>query len=128
MKKTFSKSELKEKAQKVFEQYPTAEQVFATADGNIFLMKNRAELHSKDKIITFDRALNSEDQKAPNTDSKKNDSSAPERISATDAIKAIEASKSIIELTPFSKDKRATVKAAYEKKVEELAKLIDVKE
>lgn len=54
--KTKSKEELKATAQKVFKQYKKAKKVFATLDGNVFLDKNRAELHAgKDTVLSFSR-------------------------------------------------------------------------
>lgn len=41
-----SKSEIKKTADKVFKTYPKANEVYATLDGNVFLSKNRAELHA----------------------------------------------------------------------------------
>lgn len=135
MKKTFSKAELEAKASTVFEQYPTAEQVFATVDGNIFLHKNRAELHSKDTIYTFDRPVKgvsaepkAEKPKAPEAPKKDANNKTPERISAADAIKGIEEAKTLAELEPFAKDKRAAVKAAYDTKKEALTKELEVKQ
>lgn len=129
MKKTFSKKELKDKALKTLEQFPTAQKVFATVDGNIFLERNRAELHSKDVIYVFDRSLDSEVKSETTKDPSGNKNpgkKTPERISAEDAIKNISEVKSLADLEPYEKDKRATVKAAYETKKEELIKALNV--
>lgn len=76
MKKTYSESELKEKAAKIFEQYPLAAEAHATSDGNVFLLKNRAQLHAgrKGNVITFKRpepALVEETAKDETIDFKK---------------------------------------------------------
>jgi hypothetical protein len=125
--KTYSKSELKKKAAEVFQQYPNAKQLHATVDGNIFLDINRAQLHSKDTIYTFDRpfeeaapTIETPKTEAPKKDAGTKETKAPERISAEDAIKGIGEAKTLEALEPFAKDKRATVKAAYEAKLEAL--------
>jgi len=127
MKKTFSQKELKEKADKVFEQYPNATQAFATVDGNVFLMKNRAELHSKDKIYTFDRPVK-DDSKAKNTDgnSGKKTGTDDKLTKAEDIIAFIEKAEKLDDIKPYAEDKRKTVIAAYVAKSETLAKDITV--
>lgn len=53
---TYSESELKEKAQEVFKQFPNAKEVYATSDGNVFLMENRAKLHAgKGNVLKVQR-------------------------------------------------------------------------
>lgn len=63
MKKEFSKEELQERANNIFEQFPKAEKVYATLDGNTFLEENRARLHAgKGTVATFERPLPTEIQ------------------------------------------------------------------
>lgn len=58
MKKEFSKEELQERANEVFEQFPKAEKVHATLDGNTFLEENRAKLHAgKGMVVTFEKPV-----------------------------------------------------------------------
>jgi len=52
-----TKEELKAAAKATLKNYPHSKEVFATLDGNIFLEKNRAELHAKkETIISFTKA------------------------------------------------------------------------
>lgn len=55
MKKAYNKTELEAFAKKVFKNNPTAKKAFATSDGNVFLMQNRAKLHAgaKGTVLTF---------------------------------------------------------------------------
>lgn len=126
MKKTFSQQELKQKADEVFEQYPTAQQLYATVDGNIFLMKNRAELHSlKDKVYIFDRPLVVEAKKAKEKDNK--DQGDKKLTKALDIIAFIEKAEKLDDIKVYADDTRSTVKAAYDAKAEALVKNIEVK-
>lgn len=113
--KTYSKKELEKLAQKVFEQYPTSNQVFATVDGNIFLHKNRAELHSKDTIYTFDRPGKAVEP-TDDTDSTGSDT----KVDYREAIKAIKEAETLEAIKPFAEDDRKSVKAAYDAKKKEL--------
>lgn len=112
MSKTFSKDELRAKAQEVLKQHPTTKEVYATVDGQIFFMKNRAELHSKDKIYTFGR---DPEGKAEGSDSDK-------LTKATEIVKFIEEATTLEAILPYETDTRATVVAAYKAKKDELAK------
>ena len=85
--KTVSKKELEVKASKEFKKFPNAKQLHATVDGNIFLEKNRAELHSEDIIYTFDRPGDS-NQKDSNSEGTNND--VNEKIDYRVAIKTIQ--------------------------------------
>ena len=111
MKKTYSESELKGLAEKVFEQYPTENEVFATSDGNVFLLKNRAELHAgpKGNVYPFKREVKTE----------------AVELKANDAIATIAKCETLEDLEAFKLDERKSVKAAYVKKSEELTKLIE---
>lgn len=110
MSKTFSKDQLKAKAQEVLKQHPTIKEVYATVDGQIFFMKNRAELHSTDKIYTFSRGA----------EVKESDTRLLTK--AADIINFIEAATTLEAILPYEVDKRATVAAAYNAKKDELAK------
>lgn len=111
MKKTYSESELKGFADKVFEQYPTENEAFATSDGNVFLVKNRAELHAgpKGNIYPFKREVKTEGVV----------------LKANDAIAAIAKCETLEGLEVFKSDERKSVKEAFAKKSEELTKLIE---
>lgn len=105
MKKTYSESELKELAQEVLKQYPAANTVHATVDGNIFLEKNRAEIHAgkKGRVFPFDRPIVKE--------------AAKELVSKVeDVIKAIAEVTTVEELEAFKADTRKTVIKAVEEK------------
>jgi hypothetical protein len=57
MNKVYSKTELQEKAQEVFDQYPSEDKIFAREDGNIFLNESYAELDRGNlKVYPFDRS------------------------------------------------------------------------
>lgn len=107
MSKTFSKKELKVKAEGFLKKNPHVKEVFATVDGQIFLAKNRAQLHSKDKIYAF-------------YTQPKVDYNVDLLTKAKDIIAFIEEATSLDAIQPYEKDVRATVKEAYTKKVEEL--------
>ncbi len=63
MKKTYNKEELQVRAQEVFKQYPNAQEVYATSDGNVFLMENRAKLHAgKGNVISFVREFDADEE------------------------------------------------------------------
>lgn len=107
-KKTYSEAELKQKAEPVFDRFTNAESVFATTDGNVFLDRNRAELHAgKGRVIQFDRPV-----PAPE---------APEepKMTAKDAIALIETA-ALEDLAAFADDQRKTVQEAYQKRLEAL--------
>lgn len=112
MGKTYSKEELQNRAEKVLEQYPQAKEVYTTPDGQVFLKKDRAELHAgKGKVYTFDRTVEVAEQKSE---------SAPKALTANEAIAAIKAVTELEALEVFSADERKSVKAAYEAKIKEL--------
>ncbi|WP_417366888.1 hypothetical protein [Flavobacterium beibuense] len=108
--KTYSTSELKEKANEVFAQYPTVNEVYATPDGNVFIQKNRAELHAKQKDIRvkpFERELKG-DSKATKTETVQ----AVERPNVTDTQKLIDAVTTLEGLDEYRQDDRKTVQKA----------------
>lgn len=106
----YTEEQLKEKATELFEQFPTATELYATTDGNIFTMQNRARLHAgvKGRVLTIARPLNAE----PAAEEAKG-------LNAADTIKAI-AVATLEALEAFANDERATVKKAYEKRKKEL--------
>lgn len=104
-KKTYSEAELKQKAEPVFDRFTNAESVFATTDGNVFLDRNRAELHAgKGRVIQFDRPVPTPE--------------APEepKMTAKDAIALIETA-ALEDLADFANDQRKTVQEAYQKRL-----------
>lgn len=107
-KKTYSEAELKQKAEPVFDRFTKAESVFATTDGNVFLDRNRAELHAgKGRVIELFRPIPTPE--------------APEepKMTAKDAIASIETA-SLEDLAAFADDQRKTVQDAYQKRLEAL--------
>lgn len=112
MAKTYSKEELQELANETFAQYPNANKVFATVDGNVFLERNRANIHAtpKGQVLEFDRPIVSEETKEKNTP----------KLSADDSIKQIGEITEIEALEPFKADTRKTVVKAVEDKIAEL--------
>lgn len=113
--KTLSKKDLQEKADKVFQQFPTAKKVFATVDGNVFLQKNRAELHSKDTIYKFERQSSSNQAGKQKILSK-----------AKDIIEFIQGATDLESILPYADDTRSTVIEAYTLKAGEMAKELEV--
>lgn len=111
MKKTkiYSELELKDKAKAAFERFRNADSLFATTDGNLFLSRNRAELHAgaKGRVITIDRPL--PEPEAPKTP----------KMNAKEAIAQI-ADASLEALAAFADDERKTVQEAYQNRLEEL--------
>lgn len=116
MKKTYSKAELEKKAQDHFKEYPKADKLFATTDGQFFLDENRANLHAgaKGKVIEIENEGVSEDK----SDTKK-PQSADALIEASKSIETIEAVEAAI-VTETEGKNRTTVLAAYDARIEEL--------
>ena len=114
MKKTFSKAELKTKAEKAFKDYPNEKKAFATVDGNIFFSKNHAGMHagSQGTIYTFEREVPVEETAE---DSKEKSRTAKEVIAMIEGA----VTKEELEAYGFEDDERTTVKAAYAKKLED---------
>lgn len=119
MKKTYSKAQLEEKAQSVFEQYPNEKRVFATVDGNIFLSENFAYMHAgaKGTVYPFDREVpvESADQGSTTTEGTK-------KIEYKEALSLIAEAETVEELEALglAEDTRKTVVAAYDKRKTEL--------
>ena len=112
MKTTYSKKELAEKAADFFKENPEVSEVFATTDGNIFLLKNRAELHAGPKGSVHLFTPDVPQEKTASTSSTPN---------AEATIALIEKVTTLEELADFEKDeKRKTVLAAIEKRKGEL--------
>jgi hypothetical protein len=109
MKKTYSESELKELANEVFAQFPTATEAFATTDGNIFLRKNHAALHAgpQGRIILVQRPIVSESTEAAETENKPG-------MNVPDTIAAIKKATTLNDLEPYATDTRLTVIKAVE--------------
>lgn len=118
MKKVYSEDQLKEKAAVVFAEYPNANTVYATFDGNVFLAENRAKLHAgANKVLTVHRPFDAAAEPATEGEATKEHA-----MNAADTIKAIAACQTPEELEQYAGDERKTVNAAYElrKKVLEL--------
>lgn len=109
--KELTNKELQAKADRVFAEFPKAEKVYATTDGNVFLEENRANLHAKKgKVIPFDRPLSPEPLKEDNKDVK---------YTAVQAIELIKEAD-LVGLAQFANDTRKTVVEAYQARLEEL--------
>lgn len=112
MYKELSKQKLEEKASVVFKDFPNANKVYATTDGNIFIEENRAWLHAgaKGKVIVMERPVVDEPKKVK---------------TAAEIIEEIKSATTTEQLHVFEKDeKRKTVLKAIEDKRTELT--IDV--
>lgn len=112
---------MEKKANKVFAQYPNAKQVFATADGNCFLLENRAKMHAgpKGTVVPFDRPIEKQEESQEDSTGK-TVSTTPTK--AVDVIAAINKAETLEALKAFESDKRATVVAAFKAKADELTK------
>ncbi|MBU2923053.1 hypothetical protein KO504_17015 [Winogradskyella psychrotolerans] len=122
MSKILSKSQLQEKADKLFKDYPEATEGFVTNDGNAFLDQNRADLHAKSndklKVITFENEGLGE--ATPETEKV-------DPIKPASADQLIELAKTAtIDVATINLDiekegkARKTVIAAFEARIEEL--------
>lgn len=118
-KKTYSKEELEAKVSKMFNEYPKAPALYATTDGNVFLMENHARLHAGEgRVISFERPLKEEEVI---------DNPEEETITAKEAIKQIKTA-SLEDLSAFVNDDRKTVQRAYAERLEELGLQKDPKD
>lgn len=105
-----TKEELKKIADSVLEQFPNANVVFATADGNVFLEENRANLHAKGgMVIPFEREL-TEDVL-----------SGSKRANVANTVKWVLQTKTLEELESFEDDDRAGVIKAVETQRQKLS-------
>lgn len=113
--KTISKKELAVKAAEVLKMYPNQKEVFATTDGQVFLDKNRAELHAKPNKLQaypFDRfGVSAESSDAPEYDKNAKDTIADVRVLET--VEELEVLK--------TGEGRKTVLASIEDRLKELA-------
>ena len=114
MKKTYNENELKEKAAKVFAQFPTATEVYATSDGNIFIEKNRAELHIgfKGKVLPIQKPEAKAETSA--------DTEEPALLNVNKTSELVAAANTLEELKAFEGDERKTVINAVAKRKAEL--------
>lgn len=98
-----TKEELKKISDNVLEQFPNANEVYATADGNVFLEENRARLHAKGGIvIPFERELT--EDVLPGS----------KRATVANTVKWVLQAKTLEELESFEDDDRAGVIKAVE--------------
>lgn len=105
-----TKEELKEKAEEILKEFPTANKVYATVDGNVFLEENRARLHAtvKGTVMEFTRE--------PVLVETSGDKPAP----AKEVIEAIKIAETKEDLEAFATDTRKSVKDAFEKRLAEI--------
>lgn len=118
MKKTYSKAELEKKAQGVFKDYPKANKVFATTDGQFFLDENRANLHAgaKGKVIEIANDGGSEDKTSKDGVKPKSAEALITEAATIETIDLVEVAK---EVEAKGKN-RSTVIAAYDARIDEL--------
>ncbi|WP_438710857.1 hypothetical protein ACSTS3_19660 [Aquimarina muelleri] len=90
MKKSYSKSELKEQSKEVFKHYPTAKVAFATTDGQFFLNENRANLHATAEGKVFKIENENVQEKEQALDVIKGNKNA---VNSSDDAKAAKAAK-----------------------------------
>lgn len=111
-------AKIKENVAKAFENFPETDTVYATSDGQVFLNKNRAELHAtpKGKVQTFTRGV-SEQEKSTKTNV------VPNVKTTVEAIKQV---TTLEELKAFESDSRKTVVEALEKRTAELLAELEV--
>ncbi len=105
---------IKDAAIAVFENYPNAKEVFITTDTQAFLKEDRARLHDKD-FTAVKRSDVIEEKKEADAD-KPVKKSAEELIAFAATAETIEELQAII----AAGEKRATVKAAFAARIEEL--------
>lgn len=102
------KKELKVLADKVLEQFPNANIVYATVDGNVFLEENRANLHAKGGlVIPFERDIVDEQESL-------------DKLNVSDTVKLVLQAKTLEELSVFESDERTGVIKAVEKQKKKL--------
>jgi len=103
------KEELKTLADKVLEQFPNANVVYATVDGNVFLEENRANLHAKGGLVLpFERDIVDEQENL-------------DKLNVSDTVKLVLQTKTIEELSVFESDERTGVIKAVEKQKKKLS-------
>lgn len=98
-----------------FEKFPTENTLYATADGNVFIDENRAQLHAgiKGKYTTHTRAV---EPKALEAKKK----TAAELIAEIKEVETLEALQEYV-----ADEKRKSVLEAIEERTAELAKVTD---
>lgn len=111
-------AKIKENVAKAFKNFPETDTVYATSDGQVFLNKNRAELHAtpKGRVQTFTRGV-SEQEKSAETNVVPN---------AKTTVEAIKQVATLEELKAFENDSRKTVIEALEKRKAELLAELEV--
>ena len=121
MKKTYSKAELVTKSKLVFKDYPAAEKLHATLDGQFFLDKNRAALHAgkTGSVIDIENDFETvEDSKDKETITLKT-ASADQLIAGVKKFTNIDLIETAKHVEAQGKN-RKTVLAAYDARIEEL--------
>ncbi|MBV7268374.1 hypothetical protein [Winogradskyella luteola] len=121
MSKILSKSQLQEKADKLFKDYPNAEKGYVTNDGNAFLSKNRADLHAssdeKLKVTEFENENSGVADK--NNDASDTLSKADDIIEFAKTADA-ESAKKYLDAENEAKKPRKTVVEALKARLDEL--------
>ncbi|AIM38089.1 hypothetical protein KO02_16405 [Sphingobacterium sp. ML3W] len=116
--KTLTLKELNAKASKFFEKAHVSE-IFATSDGQFFFNKGDASNHAGPKGNVFD---------FKKEDFESSEENEPIKLSAQEVIKFILEAQNLEDLAKYATDERKTVKAAFEKRSEELETDVDQEE
>lgn len=113
--KQLSKEEIEKKVAETFKGFPHTKKLYATLDGNVFIEENRAKLHAtiKGTVLEFDRPIEASEE------------NEPIKMSAQEVIKLILEAQTLEDLAKYATDERKTVKAAFEKRSEELEADVD---
>lgn len=109
--KQLSKTEIENNVAETFNEFPQTNKLYATLDGNVFIEENRAKLHAtiKGQVLVFNR---------PNEAAE--DKETIKLLSAKEAIALIEVADSLEDIEPYRADDRKSVKAAFDKKLQEI--------
>lgn len=105
----------------IFKANPHLEHVYKTADGEAFYTEPDAMLHAKSlKDKKVEKVQNPDKGLTAATETGNEPKQELKKLTAEEAIAAIQAATTPAELEPFGKDTRATVKKALEAKTKEL--------
>lgn len=113
-------AKIKENVVKAFEDFPETDTVYATSDGQVFLNKNRAELHAtpKGKVYPYNRS-----DFVQKEEPLKEDKAV---LNAKSTVEAIKEATTLDELKAFEDDTRKTVLEALDKRKAELLEELEV--
>jgi hypothetical protein len=107
---TKNNQELRELSSPIFAQFPDANTLYATRDGQFFLDENRARLHAgKGQVVPIHK------------DEDDTEEGQAIALNAKETAKQIMEVKTIAELEPYADDQRVAVKKAYDRRLAELS-------